>query len=186
MVTQQDNGSTKIQYVLAKTKDAALHIINYKDLIFHRNKNKLKVRDDVSLNGKTRCDRGRGKIIVLAIDDNDSCDSSSTKRKVVHVGGDKSKNIPHANVSIVVPIISLTILFVTTTSSVPEVANTARVLKDVDCSSDSNSEKQLVIDEQIVDDCDDDDVQTDNNKIFQAHFILETIDSGILMVNFLL
>ncbi|CAF4439780.1 unnamed protein product, partial [Rotaria magnacalcarata] len=122
----------------------------------------------------------------LAIDDNDSCDSSSTKRKVVHVGGDKSKNIPHANVSIVVPIISLTILFVTTTSSVPEVANTARVLKDVDCSSDSNSEKQLVIDEQIVDDCDDDDVQTDNNKIFQAHFILETIDSGILMVNFLL
>ncbi|CAF3617238.1 unnamed protein product [Rotaria sp. Silwood1] len=216
MAPQQDNGSMKIQYVLTKTKDAVLHIINYEDLIFHRNKNKLKVGDEVSWNGKTRNDRGRGKIIVLgtkdqceatktvieetlpssessstlpsssstslpvplaavvrkgatkrlAIDDDDnhSCDSSSTKRKVVHVGGDKSKKVPRADVSTAAPIISSTISFVTRTSSIPEVANTAHILKDMDCSSDSNSEKELIIDEQIVDGRDDDDVQTDNNN----------------------
>ncbi|CAF2115006.1 unnamed protein product [Rotaria magnacalcarata] len=215
MVPQQDNDSTKIQYVLTKTKDAALHIINYEDLIFHRNKNKLKVGDDVSWNGKTRCDRGRGKIIVLSTkdqceatktvieetlpssksssilpssstslpvpsaavvrkcatkrlaiddDDNDSCDSSSTKRKVVHVDGVKSKNIPRSDASTAAPIISSsTITFVTTTSSIPEAANTAHILKDIDCSSDSNSEKELVIDEQIVDNHDDD-AQADNNN----------------------
>ncbi|CAF5198002.1 unnamed protein product, partial [Rotaria magnacalcarata] len=104
------------------------------------------------------------KRLAIDDDDNDSCDSSSTKRKVVHVGGDKSKNIPHADISIAAPIISSTISFVTTTSSIPKVANTARILKDVDCSLDSNSEKELVINEQIFDDCDDDDVQTDNNN----------------------
>ena len=53
MVPQQDSDSTKIQYVLTTTKDAVLHIINYEDLIFHRKKNKLKVGDEVSWNGKT-------------------------------------------------------------------------------------------------------------------------------------
>ncbi|CAF3762664.1 unnamed protein product [Rotaria magnacalcarata] len=214
LAPQQDIGSTKIQYLLTKTKDSILHIIDYEDLIFHRNKSKIKVGDEVSWNGKTRNDRGRGKIIVLgtkdqceatktvieesspssespstlpssstslpvpvaaiarkcatkrlAIDDDDSCDSSSTKRKVVHVDGVKSKNIPRSDASTAAPIISSsTISFVTTTSSIPKVANTARILKDVDCSLDSNSEKELVINEQIFDDCDDDDVQTDNNN----------------------
>ena len=55
----------KIQYVLTKTKDLMLHIINHDDLIFHRNKNKLKVGDEVSWSGKARNDRGRDKIIVV-------------------------------------------------------------------------------------------------------------------------
>ncbi|CAF4405264.1 unnamed protein product, partial [Rotaria magnacalcarata] len=86
------------------------------------------------------------------------------KRKVVHVDGVKSKNIPRSDASTAAPIISSsTITFVTTTSSIPEAANTAHILKDIDCSSDSNSEKELVIDEQIVDNHDDD-AQADNNN----------------------
>ena len=65
MAPPQDIYDMKIQYVLTKTKDLMLHIINHDDLIFHRNKNKLKADDEVSWSGKARNNRGRGKIIIF-------------------------------------------------------------------------------------------------------------------------
>jgi hypothetical protein len=57
--------SMKSQYILAKTKDDALHIIRSDELIMHREKNKLKMGDEVSWGGKSRSERGRGKVIAF-------------------------------------------------------------------------------------------------------------------------
>lgn len=70
MAPPQDIDAPKIQFVLARTKDLTLHVVNYEELIFHRNKNKLKIGDEVSWTGKSRNDRGRGKIIALGKLDN--------------------------------------------------------------------------------------------------------------------
>ncbi|CAF2083286.1 unnamed protein product [Rotaria magnacalcarata] len=55
----------KAQYILAKTKDDILHIINSEELIIHRDKQKLKIGDEVSWSGKSRNERGRGKVIAV-------------------------------------------------------------------------------------------------------------------------
>ena len=59
----------KTQYILAKTKDNILRIINSDELIIHRDKQELQVGDEVSQSGKSRNERGRGKVIALGKSD---------------------------------------------------------------------------------------------------------------------
>ncbi|CAF4055696.1 unnamed protein product [Rotaria sp. Silwood1] len=66
----------KSQYLLAKSKDDILYIIKSDELIIHRDKNKLKIGDEVSWSGKSRMERGRGK--VLAIGTKEQCEATKT------------------------------------------------------------------------------------------------------------
>ena len=57
--------SEKLQCILVKTKAGSLKIVKYDELMLHRDKNKLKIGDEVSWCGKSRNERGRGKILAL-------------------------------------------------------------------------------------------------------------------------
>lgn len=88
---------------------------------------------------------------------------STNKRKCVHVNEDKSTNssnsIDDAPTSVVASTISFSSSTCATSSEAPV---TERNLKDSDCSSDANSEKDLIIDEQIIDNPHDD-LKNDEN-----------------------
>ena len=94
----------------------------------------------------------------------DSSHSSNAKRKFVHASDDKFKDVSRTNTPAAMPVVSSAITFTPTMFSIPETADTAHFLKDVNCSSDSNSEKELIIDEQTFDNPNDDLENNNNNN----------------------
>ncbi|CAF4552896.1 unnamed protein product [Rotaria sp. Silwood2] len=67
---------SECHYALVKGKNEMLYLIKSDDLITHRKKNQLKTGDDISWGGKSRSERGHGKIVALGT--KEQCEATKT------------------------------------------------------------------------------------------------------------